>query len=326
MEKNKKIENLRALAICLVVLGHSIIIYSSNWNVYSTEQSMPLFENIKLFINIIQMPLFFSLSGFLFYYTIQKKSFFEIFINKFKRLIIPFISIAILWLFPIRYIINYNSYQNRSIVEIFIDIFTGVDCGHLWYLASLFFIFIICFVVVKGTNLIFKNKKLNSSMLFFIFFMFSYFSYLIPEQCGLIFLRNAVYNSIYFILGFIINENHWFKNNSQFSKIILLFPSLLLLFVYFLGKFNYIRILSISIIFSLYSVFPSKENYLFKNLSYYSFGLYLFHSPLVYITFNYFPNISPWMMLLINFGLFGSLSMIITHFVKKTKFRFVLGE
>ena len=35
--KNYKIVNLRAIAIILVVLGHSIIIYKSGWNYYHTE-------------------------------------------------------------------------------------------------------------------------------------------------------------------------------------------------------------------------------------------------------------------------------------------------
>lgn len=72
---NTKIENLRALAIILVVLGHSIIIYDSSWSTamgIDTAVSSPLLCWLKHCINLIQMPLFFSISGFCFYFSIKK--------------------------------------------------------------------------------------------------------------------------------------------------------------------------------------------------------------------------------------------------------------
>ena len=53
--------NIRALCIFLVVLGHSIILYSSAWDLYSTEVTAPVLDLMKKFIDAIQMPLFFSL-------------------------------------------------------------------------------------------------------------------------------------------------------------------------------------------------------------------------------------------------------------------------
>ena len=40
--KNTKIVNIRALAIILVVLGHSIILYSSQWDLYETINQVPI--------------------------------------------------------------------------------------------------------------------------------------------------------------------------------------------------------------------------------------------------------------------------------------------
>ena len=76
MEKNKRltqISNIRAVAIILVVLGHSIILYSSAWDLYGTKWSVPLLDTMKKVIDIIQMPLFFSLSGYLFVFSHQKR-------------------------------------------------------------------------------------------------------------------------------------------------------------------------------------------------------------------------------------------------------------
>lgn len=54
-----KIGNIRALAIILVVLGHSIILYSYDWNLYETIWKVPFLNCLKRAIDLIQMPLFF---------------------------------------------------------------------------------------------------------------------------------------------------------------------------------------------------------------------------------------------------------------------------
>ena len=57
-----KIVNLRALAIIIVVIGHSIILYSHKWGLYSTIYNVRFLDILKDWINLIQMPLFLSRS------------------------------------------------------------------------------------------------------------------------------------------------------------------------------------------------------------------------------------------------------------------------
>ena len=70
LSKNKTIDaritSLRAFAILAVVFGHSIILYSDSWGLYQSVHDVPVFNTIKQIINLFQMPLFFSISGFLF--------------------------------------------------------------------------------------------------------------------------------------------------------------------------------------------------------------------------------------------------------------------
>lgn len=67
MEKRlSQIGNIRALTIFLVVLGHSIILYSSAWDLYETTVSAPFLELLKKLVDIPQMLLFFSLSRVIF--------------------------------------------------------------------------------------------------------------------------------------------------------------------------------------------------------------------------------------------------------------------
>ncbi len=69
---NQQIVNLRGLAILLVVLGHSIIIYDSTFGLLTTDVQMPLFETVKHIVSFVQMKLFISISGFLLAYKCLK--------------------------------------------------------------------------------------------------------------------------------------------------------------------------------------------------------------------------------------------------------------
>lgn len=64
--RNEKIVKLRVIAILLVVIGHSIIIFTPGWNTYQINEKNEILTIIKKFINIIQMPLFIMISGFLY--------------------------------------------------------------------------------------------------------------------------------------------------------------------------------------------------------------------------------------------------------------------
>ena len=70
--RDNKIVNIRALAIIIVVLGHSIILYSTSWGFYQSVNKVIFLDKVKNIINLFQMPLFFSISGYLLYYQLNK--------------------------------------------------------------------------------------------------------------------------------------------------------------------------------------------------------------------------------------------------------------
>lgn len=94
MKREYCVDNLRAIAILLVVLGHSIIIYDSGWGITTSEIECLPFYYLKKIINVIQMPLFFSISGFCFCLSQNKSLNRKMILNKVKRLIIPYFTIA----------------------------------------------------------------------------------------------------------------------------------------------------------------------------------------------------------------------------------------
>ena len=145
-ETGRRYHQLRAAAVLLVMLGHSIIIYSHAWPLqgyYLNGAAESLFfDQMKSVINLLQMLLFFSL-GFLF--AFQPKVFRRI------RKIYGFentsytcslFTVGLLYLLPLRLALGYPGWGSLIRIVAF-EIVLGVDNGHLWFLPTLFIIFLI---------------------------------------------------------------------------------------------------------------------------------------------------------------------------------------
>ena len=77
---------------------------------------------------------------------------------------------------------------------------------------------------------------------------------------------------------------------------------------------------------SIYCVIPQKANLLTEKVSKNSMGIYLFHSPLVYISFTYWANIAPMAMAAINLIGFGSVAYMLTNLIRATNMGWIIGE
>ena len=324
--KNTKIVNIRALAIILVVLGHSIILYSSQWDLYETINQVPILDNMKRIIDIIQMALFFSISGFLFYYSKNKRiNFFTFFKNKFFRLLIPYICISVAWMIPIRLLVGYSGYQDTPIKKVFFNsIFYGIDCGHLWFLPTLFLIFVEMYFLTYFTSKVSSNKLIDI-LLFLVLTLLSMIYNNIPNFVP--FTSKSAEFLIWFYMGYLLNK---YKDDLLKLNKFKYFQCILLIFC-IIYWWNYGGVVSafltkILMILNIYMFIPSKSNKCVEIISDNSFGIYLFHSPLIYITFSMIPNLSPILIVTLNFVVFGGVSLIMSLAVKKTKLKFIIGE
>lgn len=89
--RNTYIDLAKGVAIFLVVLGHCIQ-YGYSIDYY---ESRAFFENIVFkIIYSFHMPLFALISGYLFYFSLKKRNFFETIYNRFMTLGIPIITIG----------------------------------------------------------------------------------------------------------------------------------------------------------------------------------------------------------------------------------------
>lgn len=326
--KRAGISNLRVIAIFLVVLGHSIILYSRNWGLYPTEQTAPLFDHLKMLINTVQMPLFFTLSGFCFYWSFHNASnLSNLLLSRAKRILLPFLFFGAIWLAPIRMLIGYPGYQGLSYPFILIRmIILGGDSGHLWFLPTLFHITLASSLVLWTAKTL-KAPRLGPIALF-LSMAIAYHSpiNMVPFQ------SLASSYGIWFALGYAIHgyENHL----TRYKKTLVLalaIPTLGLFALSFAGweialPRAILLLWTLSSVLEVFLTAPQREWRPLDIISRDSMGLYLFHSPLIYFSFTYWPNIHPVLMLIVNLFGFGGVALLLTELLRKAKMGWAIGE
>lgn len=80
------------------------------------------------------------------------------------------------------------------------------------------------------------------------------------------------------------------------------------------------------LIANIYGVMPHKTCAVVEKVDRSSFGIYLFHSPLIYITFASIPNAHPALVVFVNLVLFGAVAYGLTALVRRTKLKLLIGE
>lgn len=334
MEQQKRLTqvgNIRTLAIFLVVLGHSIILYSTGWGLYETTRQAPFLSWLKSVIDIPQMPLFFSLSGYLFVFTHRKKQGFSALAKKkLLRLIVPYFGIGLLYLLPIRLLIGYPGYQGNSVADFALKFLTANDVGHLWFLPALFLIFLLSEITLSVAERIPVLKKYPGIVLL----MAGAALYLEGYRIGLGYgpLLSAFHYLMWFALGYCLNVYQEYIQRIYRIRLVkwgLLLVNLLLL-AYTLSVPSVRVLISIGLralfIVNAYGAIPEKTCSLVQQIDRNSFGIYLFHSPLIYITFACIPNAHPALVVCINLVIFGAAAYGLTSLVRKTKLKVFIGE
>lgn len=151
-EKIGVIVIIRVFAILSVVLGHAIVAYSGSWTTYTMAESSNFLKYLYKYISIYQMPLFMSVSGYLFYYLKSEKGKYQEYgtfiLAKAKRLLKPFFMIGILWVVPLH--LNFDpNFKDFSYLEGVVGVLTNRIATNLWFLPTLFVIFAVMWFIAK---------------------------------------------------------------------------------------------------------------------------------------------------------------------------------
>lgn len=333
MEENLKGLNvLRAIAILSVVLGHSIIIFSGNWNYFHVLSSSNFLMFVKKVIDTYQMPVFMFISGYLFYCFRSKAAYNDFFVflkKKTKRLLIPFMCVSLFWIMPIRTMINFQNVNSQHIVHrFFYNFILNHLSGNLWYLPTLFGIFIIFY---------FLKSKIETYWIISggVALIVSLLSGVFPDA---FYLHNMAYYFIYFYFGFcytiIVDHLKIEKRLRRNSTLLLLGIALILLSVINTNKVISISagIIGIVFFYELSLKFASKKignNIILKTIDKNSYGIYLFHSTLIYPILNFYDGkyINPYLLSFEIFICILMISLVITIILRKSYYlRFVIGE
>jgi fucose 4-O-acetylase-like acetyltransferase len=317
MERNYKLDNIRALAILSVVFGHSIILYSSSWGLYETYQTSAFLDYVKRFINLYQMPLFFALSGYLLSGSCRKN--FGTFVcSKALRLLIPFLSIGVLFMIPLKMCLGYSGYSGDSFASAIMNLLLGRESGHLWYLPTLFYIFCLSYPIAKLSD----KHPLFALVALVLAISLNIVGKLIPTF-GIPYIRN-VYEYLWsFLLGLVI-QRYSLENMLRKPRYIIAACTLIVTVGAVILSRSSIAV-SALITVATFLLTPNQENKVFASLSTNSFGIYLIHSPLVYITFTYLLNAKPIVVVFVNFIIWGSVSYSLSRLIRKSRFKFILG-
>lgn len=333
----KELDYLKVMGILLVVIGHCTSIYTGGW-VFTSPVNSPIYSLIASYVYTFHVPMLVFVSGAIYYYCRINKGKYSslkvLIISKFKRLIVPFLFIGILYSIPIKYIIGMIEGNIINNIKYFI---LGLNTGHLWYLLMLFDIFIIFYLYEKFI----LNKK-YSIILNLILFSILYIS---SEFFTNIFqINRAIQYSIFFYLGY-----EFFRNKDKLTlKLEKFKPKNILIIIPILTAISLVLILvskirlsniMLSKLFSLINVVAAlvciticylivylinnrMKNIIIKDkidklinvIGKYLFNIYLLHEPIIFIVLHFISSkyINPNVVVMLCLSISISISILIS--------------
>lgn len=278
MTMKKRIEWLdfgRGFTIFLVVVAHVLGgIYTNNIYSQSVNDVLsPLGETVFLVI----MPIFFSLSGYVYRDPRDRTDYFKIMTKKMINLFVPYAIFSSLYIY-MQKIGGVNEYDWGSLLLIWYK-----PISYLWFLYVLFFIF----VLVSGLSLIGISKKVQLVLYLigFVFVQIEGLNYYIFQTFGW---------AIFFIIGIFLKRNECLLNKKVVVSSFVVFVVILIVMFTTLGTDHryYNELLIVNLIPKVFSDIFLLGVYLnsspttwffryFKKYGRYSLIIYLIHPPVI---------------------------------------------
>lgn len=302
MKKKQKIyEDIRVFCTVLVVIGHctSLLLINKNGipNLTFISSIENITEMIRKIIYSFHMPLFVSLSGAVFSITIyEQKGLNSFIIKKLKRLFIPFLTVGLFILLPVRFITGYYS-EGFSFKIIIHDYFLAYDVNYLWYLIMLFEVEIIFYLIYKCK----KSYSLNEFWILILLFIVSISAFILPTFP--LQINKVLEFGFWFYVGCLINDNKrslpndklrlfglaliwiiafvlytWLEGIIMSCNKAVIFLKLVKMIIRYIMEGS-----AIILIYSIFLKFPLKKNAIYRIIVYNSMAIYLLHCPIIYI-------------------------------------------
>ena len=319
---------LKFVTTILVVLAHSSRMYTGEGVVNPINGSIGL-NYLTKFIYSFHMPLFIAVSGMVYGYCIDDLNKYDNSIqfikNKFTRLIIPFLFWGILYVAPI---MTFFKFTEDSYIKYCINgILLMNNTRHLWYIAVLFEIFIICSLVKKVLQ---KRNYILHIFIFLILLVIAIFSYKLPV---ILQLQNLCFYLLFFYLGYLFNRYYDKLYNIINNPFFIIGMALILLLMFRFGNRVLIIIVAVAGSLSLIGIttyFSDKflKNKIVSKANKNGFGIYLLHPMIIYILFLELgeKDINPYILCFAIFIISYGISWLITDLLRKIHMSIFIGE
>ncbi|MBQ6965925.1 MAG: acyltransferase [Bacteroidaceae bacterium] len=197
------IDTVKTLTMLLVVIGHcnyytietpygGIHYLTESCNISTAYKCL---RCIVVFIYSFHMPLFMSLSGMCFSISMKKNmNIKDLIHNKILRLLLPFLSVSLFLSIPIKFATGYWDGSETIPKDIIYGQLLLMGNSHLWFLASLFWIFIAYYMIEKSG---WKGCSLWVTLL-----IISWVGFYIEPNCNFIGLPAAMKHLFFFACGY----------------------------------------------------------------------------------------------------------------------------
>lgn len=270
-----EVDFMYTLGVVLVLIGHS---HSSDWTkIYGT-----LIDYIISFIYAFHMPLFFSISGFLFMNSnkIERVGYWKYIGEKALKLFVPYFFLSFIVLFPKMRLDTGSFFDIRYIVNAVFSPRNGV-WGHLWFVPVLFF----CYLIFGALNGVWKSKFKISVTIAAAICACIYFIPCSISLFGIADLKDALF---FFVLGMIINLLFPFLSEMKIPiRLVILIAGLIAsiiawkyLFAYQIAKL----LIAVVMIFDCWILSSIiRDNMLCAWMSSHNFTMYLYSWPAQYV-------------------------------------------
>lgn len=324
---------MKVLLTLLVVLGHALIMYTTD-SVIAVRRTSEALSVLARYIYSFHMPAFFLVSGCV--YGICRERMDErkypdglrLIALKAKRLLIPYAVIGCLWVVPVVVILGMS--KNGLLLGWVKDILLVGDPKHLWYLWVLFVIFAICAFPVKFFSEQLKNPIVELVLLLVLVVLHRYSGYL-PTFLN---VHLVAKRFVQFYMGIlfhrVLRRIPW---KLRFNAAVI--PCLAGTMVLYTSGNVVGRLLQTALAALLFYCLGDllcnlniKENKLYKLLAKDSFGVYLLHPMFIYVVFHFLGNTSihPILLVVLAVSVALPLSIAGTELIRRAHLKIVLGE
>lgn len=150
LEGQKELENCnfaKTILMLLVVLYHSMVFWRGNWFCDAPAILSPALSLAAKWLDSFHIYAFTLISGYIFYYQQRENkkhysSYKALISSKFKRLLIPYIFVSVIWVIPIS-----EYFFHDGVKEVLYKYALATSPSQLWFLVMLFDVFVIFYPI-----------------------------------------------------------------------------------------------------------------------------------------------------------------------------------